>query len=225
MPSALETCAIETSRVFGPKQLFVLVEQHLARVIDRRNAQPRALFRAQHLPGNDVGVMLHPGDDNLIVLLNVLASPTLRDKIDGLGRSAHKDDLARGAGIQKAARLFASRFVGIGGTRGQFMRGAMHIGVLVFVEVAEPINDRLRLLRGRAVVQPDQRTAIDPLTQNRKIAANRLHVEGIRREAEIAQQLRLAFAGNDCRNNIRSIERTRLSSDCATQARENPARA
>jgi hypothetical protein len=178
---------IETSRVFGPKQLLVLIEQNLTGVIHGRNAQPRALFRAQHLPGNDVGVMLQPGDDNLVVLLNVLPSPTLRHQIDSFGSSAHKDDFARGAGIEKAARLLARGLVGIGRTRGQLMRGAMHVRVFVLVKVTQAIDHRLRLLRGCSIIQPDQRTAVDLLAQNRKIAANRLHIEGIRREAKIAQ--------------------------------------
>jgi hypothetical protein len=65
------------------------------------------------------------------------------------------------------------------------MRGAMHVRVLVLVEITQAVDDRLRLLRCCRIVQPDQRTAIDLLAQNRKIAADRFHVEGIRREAEI----------------------------------------
>ena len=79
------------------KQLLVLVEQHLAGVVHRRNPQTRALFRAEHLPGNDVGVMLQPGDDDLVVLLNVLPPPALRDQVDRLGGSANKDDLTCGS--------------------------------------------------------------------------------------------------------------------------------
>ena len=172
------------------KQLFVLIQPHLAGIVHRGHAQPRALFGAEHLPGNDVGVMLQPGDDDLVVLLNVAASPALGDQIDGLGGSANKDDFAGRAGVEEAARLLAGRLVSIGGTRRQLMRGAMHVGVFVLVEVFETIDDGLRLLRGRRVVEPDERTPIDALSQDWEIAANRLHVERIRREAEIVRQSR-----------------------------------
>jgi hypothetical protein len=169
----------------GPSSFSYSSSKHLAGVVDRSNAQPRALFRAQHLPGNDVGVMLQPGDDDLVVLLDVAPSPALRHQVDGLGGSADKDNLARGSGIEEAARLLAGRLVGVGCPRSQLMRGAMHVRVLVLVEVAEPVDDRLRLLRGRAVVEPDERAAVDDFAQDGKVAANRLHIEGVGREAEI----------------------------------------
>ena len=61
-----------------PQKLLVFVQNHLPGIIHRRDAQPRALFGTQHLPGNDVGVVLQPGYDNLIVFLNILAAPALR---------------------------------------------------------------------------------------------------------------------------------------------------
>jgi hypothetical protein len=78
--------------------------------------------------------MLEPGDDNLVVLLNVAPSPALRHEVDGLGGSADKDDLARGSGVEEAARLLACRLVSVGSARGQLMRGAMHVRVFVLVE-------------------------------------------------------------------------------------------
>src|SRR5271157_4773876 len=125
--------------------------------------------------------MLEPGDDDFVVLLNVAASPTLGDKVDGLGRSANEDDLADRAGIEESTRLFARRLIGIGGTRCQFVGGAMHVRVFVLIEVAEAIDNALRLLRGCRVVEPDERTPIHALPQDGKIAANSFYVEGIRR--------------------------------------------
>ena len=63
----------------------------------------------------------------------------------------------------------------------------MNVGVFVLVEVADAIDHRLRLLRGGAVVEPDRAVAIHNLAQDGKIAANRFHVEGVGREAEIAR--------------------------------------
>jgi hypothetical protein len=39
---------------------------HLPRIVHRSNAQPRALLGAQHLPRNNVRMVLQPGNDDLI---------------------------------------------------------------------------------------------------------------------------------------------------------------
>ena len=53
---------------FGPRsqQLLEVLEQQLAAVVDWRNPQPCALLFAQDLPGHDVGVMLHGGDEHFV---------------------------------------------------------------------------------------------------------------------------------------------------------------
>ena len=101
VPSAFETWVKDTMRVRGPEQLFVFFEDHLAAIVDRRDAQPRALLRAQLLPRHDVGVVLEPGDDDLVALLDVAAAPALGDEVDALGGAAHEDDLARRAAFRK----------------------------------------------------------------------------------------------------------------------------
>jgi hypothetical protein len=53
----------------------------------------------------------------------------------------------------------------------------MDIGILGQVEPAEPVDHRLRLLGRRCVVEPDQRTAVDALAQDREITPNRLGIE------------------------------------------------
>ena len=87
------------------EQLLVLVEHDLAVVVHRRDAQPGALLGAELLPRHDVGVMLEPGDDDLVVLADVAAPPRLRDQVDALGRAADEDDLVAGRGVQKRAHL------------------------------------------------------------------------------------------------------------------------
>ena len=76
------------------KQLFVFIEKNLATVVDGRDTQLGALFPAQHLPGHDVGVVLEPGDHDLVVLLDVLPSPALGHQVDALGCATNEDDFA-----------------------------------------------------------------------------------------------------------------------------------
>ncbi len=58
-----------------PKQLFVFIEQNVAPIVDGRDAELRPCFEAKLLPGNDVGVMFEPGDDDLVARLHIAASP------------------------------------------------------------------------------------------------------------------------------------------------------
>jgi len=52
------------------------------------------------------------------------------------------------------------------------------IGILVGVEIGETVDNRLRLLRRRGIVEPDQRRAIDPLVENRDIATHSIDING-----------------------------------------------
>ena len=47
------------------------------------------------------------------------------------------------------------------------------------VEVGQPVDDRLRLLGGRGVVEPDQRLAVDRLAQDREVGPQRVDVEDL----------------------------------------------
>ena len=83
-------------------------------VIHWHDLQHRARLRAKLLPGHDVGVMFEPGNDDLVVLADVLAAPALRDEVDGLGGPADEDDLVRGRRAKKAAHLFTGILIGVG---------------------------------------------------------------------------------------------------------------
>ena len=44
---------------------------------------------------DDVGVMLHLCDENLVALAQIWPSQTVGDEVDRLGRASDKDELAR----------------------------------------------------------------------------------------------------------------------------------
>jgi hypothetical protein len=105
VPSAFETWVNETSLVRGAEQLFVLVEQDLAAVVDGDDAQARAFFRASICQGTmlawcSIQVMTISSP-----LLMLLAAPALRDQVDGLGGAADEDDLLGRGRVEEAARL------------------------------------------------------------------------------------------------------------------------
>ncbi len=159
------------------EQLFVLVEEKFALVADGHNAQHRAGLLAEHLPGHDVRVMFHRGDNDLIAGVQVGAAPTLRDEVDALGGTANEDDFARLGRAEEAAYLLTCLLVSAGGTLTQQMDGTMNVGVVVAVVVLQGVEYRLRLLRGGRVVEIDEWLTVNLLAEDRKILADVHHVE------------------------------------------------
>jgi len=160
------------------QELLVFIEHDLAAIVHGGDAQAGALLGAQLLPRHDVGVMLQPGDHDLVVLAEVLPAPALGDQIDGLGRTPNKNNLVAGAGVEEAADLVPRSLVSVGGARRQFVGGPVDVGVLVPVEVRKAVDDSLGLLGGGGVIQPDQRPAMHALRKNGEIAAHGIGIKG-----------------------------------------------
>ena len=58
------------------------------------------------------------------------------------------------------------------------MQAAVHIGVFAGIGMLDGVEHSLRLLRRRAIVEIDQRLAVDFARQDREIAADRLDIVG-----------------------------------------------
>src|SRR5216684_7973581 len=83
------------------QQVFKVFEQQLAAVADWCNSQPCTLLFAQDLPGHNVGVMLHGGDEHFVAGVNVSAAVGLRHEVDTFRGATNKDDLARISALRK----------------------------------------------------------------------------------------------------------------------------
>ncbi len=171
VPSAFETCEIETRRRARPEQALVLLEDDLAALVDRRDAQLGALLRAELLPGDDVRVVFEPRDDDLVAGPDVPAAVALSHEVDGLGGAAHEDDVLGGGRVHEAARLLASCLVRVGRSCRECMSGAVDVRVLVLVEVAEPLDHRGRL---RVVAALSSHTSGRLWTRSFRIGKSRL---------------------------------------------------
>ena len=119
--------------VAGLMQLFQFVEPNLAIVVERDHAQVGVLLPAQHLPGDDVAVMLQAGHDDLIAGMDIGSAKSLGDEIDRLGGSAREDQLAQARHADEALHLDAGLLVKLRGPFAQGMHAAMHVGVIVLV--------------------------------------------------------------------------------------------
>ena len=132
----------------------------ISRIVDGNNAQFGSCLLAQHLPGNDVGVVLHPAQNNLVSGPQTAASITLRDQIDRLCGTAHENDFIGTGCVDQLLHFSARVFVGIRGTLTEGVNTAMHIGVVAAVILALGIYHRLWLLRGGSVIEVHQRLAL-----------------------------------------------------------------
>ncbi len=109
----------------------------------------------------------------------MLATPGISHQIDSFRGAANEDDLFGFRCADKSTDRVAGLFIGIGRPRRQLVRGAVDVGVLVGVEVRQPVDHYLRLLRGRGVVEPDQRLSVDGLPQDREVRPHRVDVEDL----------------------------------------------
>ena len=160
------------------QQGLVLLHHDLAPVGHGYDPQDGPFFFGDHLPGNDVGVMLERRENDFIAGLKELAAVGLRDEVDSLSRPPHEDDLFCGTGPKECLDLLAGLLVGVGCTGGQGVGAAVNVGIVVRIEIRDGVDHALRLLRRRGIVEPHERLAVDLLIQDRKILADGRHVEG-----------------------------------------------
>src|SRR5262245_19735197 len=163
------------------EQFLELVEHQLAGVGDGRHAQLGTLLFAQDLPRDDVRVMLHRRDEDLIAGLNVLAPEAGGDQVNRLGGAADEDDLLGLTGAEETLDFLPRRFELLGGALAKRMDAAVHVGVVRLVIALHFIDDALRFLCRRGVVEVDQGPTTNLLPQDRKVLADALDVERLGR--------------------------------------------
>ena len=136
VPSAFDICVIATSLVRVGQQLFELVDQEIAFVVDRRPFDDGAMAFPEEMPGHDVGMVLHDREHDLVAGLDVRLAPGRRHEVDRLGGVAGEDDLLVAPGVEEFCDLGAAAFIGFGRRIGEIMQPAMHVGVFALVGLA-----------------------------------------------------------------------------------------
>ena len=106
----------------------------------------------QHLPWDEIAVMLHFGEENDISRFQVGMSPSVCDEVDGLCCSPGEDDLVGGLSVEKPGDFGASIFVSFGGASAEFVEAPVDVGIIVLVVVNNRLDDGPRLLGGGRVV-------------------------------------------------------------------------
>ena len=112
------------------------VEQELARIVDRRHAEPGAALLAQQLPRHDVRVVLHRTDHHLVTSPDAPAAERVRHQVDAFGGVAREDDLLGRCRVEERPDLLPGGFMGLGGNLAQQVHAAMHVRIAGRVVVA-----------------------------------------------------------------------------------------
>ena len=131
-----------------------------------------ALLREQ-LPGHEVAVVLHLGEEDLVAPSDVAPAPGVRHEVEGLGDVAGEDDLGRLRRPQESGDLGARRLVLRGGALGDRVDAPVDVRVVLLVVPDHRLDHLARLLGGGRAVQIHQRLPIDALPEDRKIVADR----------------------------------------------------
>ena len=83
------------------------------------------------------------------------------EEVDAFRGAAGEDDFVRTAGVDELAHCFAGGFMQFGGLLGKEMHAAMHVGIDGVVLVGDGVYHATGLLGSGAVIEIDQRLAID----------------------------------------------------------------
>ena len=161
----------------GPEKPLVLLELQRPIVRDRNHPQRRALFLTHHLPGHDVGVVLHGGDHHLVSRAETCTPERLGHQIDAFGGVAREDDFARRDGVDEALHRRAGVLERLGGALAEQVDAAVDVRIVLAVVDHQRVKHRTRLLRRRGVVQVHERLAVHGLPKNGKVLADPAHVE------------------------------------------------
>ena len=159
------------------EQRFQRVQLELPPLVDRRDLQRGAGQLTEHLPGHDVGVVLHVRQQDLVTRGQPGPQVTLSHQVDGFGGAARKDDLALSGRIDVAGQQAPCTLVEVGGLLAEGVHAAVHIGVMLPIEAVGRLDHRQRPLRRCSGVQVDEGLAVHGARQDRKILANPFYIE------------------------------------------------
>ena len=170
MGDSNELCALIQQRVIS-------IKQQLAGIVHRYDAQQCALLFTEHLPGDDVRVMFHRRDNDLVAGADELTTIAVHYEVDALGGAAHKDAFFCIARVQETLHLLARSLISRRGFLTEVVYAPMNVRVLLFDILAAAIDHDLRHLRRRAIVQIDERLTVDSLMQYGKVFADLFNVK------------------------------------------------
>src|SRR5471032_2329404 len=136
------------------------------------NVDMQVTFFRQHLPWNDVRMVLHFREDNAITGMKFSTAKGIRDQINGFRRPFNKDDFFSGRRIDKFCGLLTDIFHLLGRFCAQGVNTAVNRGITMLIEFELARNNLARLLGAGRAIKVVQRLAVNFTAQQREIATN-----------------------------------------------------
>ncbi len=153
------------------------IERNFSAIRHFGDDEARSLFRADHLPRNDVRMVLEPGDEHFIPRAEFCASERLRHQIERFRRSPDEHDLGRLARVQERPDLFSGGFECQRRALGQLVNTPMHICRIEGHRARHRVDDRSWFERRRGTIEINQAFPVDLLREGRELPSRRRHVE------------------------------------------------
>ena len=161
MPSTFDINVTPTSFVFSVRCSGKKIHPQRAGLdIDGKEPELRPRLLAEELPRDQVRVVLHLGEEDLVAFVDVLFRPREPNEVDRLGRATGEDDRTRAGSADVTTAGIARTLVRLGCDLAELVDAAMDVRVLGFVEVDDPVDDLTRFLRGGGRVEIDQRLPV-----------------------------------------------------------------
>ena len=158
------------------KQSLIFVYQKFAPVVHRNNLNGNTSFGSQQLPGNDITVMFHNGEDHFVTFLHKLFTKTGYKQIDTLRRSTGEDNFVRTGGIDKLPHCFTGSFMQFRSLLRKKMYTTMHVGVDRIIFICNGIYYTTGFLGSGPIIQINQRLAIYLTGKYREISSYLLKI-------------------------------------------------
>ena len=103
----------------------------------------------------------------------------MHNQIDAFGCAAHEDAFLRFGRIDKPLDFFPRAFVGGRRFHAEIVHAAMNVRMFLLDVLRAALNYHHRDLRGRGIVEIDQRLAVDGLAQYGKVFAYTFNVPAV----------------------------------------------
>ncbi len=169
VPSTFETCVKATRRT-SPRASSEssACERELAVLVDLQIAELGAALAAEHLPGNDVRVVLHLGDQHGVAGAHIRTAPRVGDEVDRLGDVLGEDRRLRIA-VREGGDPGACALKGGVGLGGERVDAAVDVRVVLAQMLGDGVDDDLGLLRGCGRVQVDELAPVEAPAEDREV--------------------------------------------------------
>ena len=151
------------------KQLFQRIFHQFSTIIDRNHPNHNAGALCLQLPGNNIAVMFHLRNNDLVTRFHLASHKAGSHQIDTLCRSTGENNFTGRTGIDETTYRLACSFMQLCSLLRQEMHSAMYIGIHGIIFIHNGIHHTTWLLGRSPVVQIHQGLAVYIPGKDRKV--------------------------------------------------------